>query len=264
MNQVAPTTRHKPALGPLGTVLAIFGQRSIDRIGKGTRLCGRPHVVNDGFIEVGERCLFSSRPIQSHLLAMPGAHIKIGNGVRISYGAGLSAMSGIDIGDGTQVGPYCIMLDNDFHKVGDLNAPGLAAPIEIGRGVVIGARVTVLRGSRIGDGAQIMSGTTVSGVVPAGSIVAGVPGKDMLRKCTGLVSGIMTRTFGLRVPPGVDDGPEQIPAWTAAGATRLLLAIEEALSITLPEDRFRAARHVGDVCAQVVAAAKLQGFRSVL
>ena len=61
-----------------------------------------------------------------------------------------------------------MILDHDFHKVGDRNSPGVVAPVQIGRGVTIGARVTMLRGARIGDGARVMSGSTISGVIASG------------------------------------------------------------------------------------------------
>jgi acetyltransferase-like isoleucine patch superfamily enzyme len=155
----------------------MLGRRAVDRMGAGTRLAGTPHVVNDGYIQMGADCHLSSHPIRSHLLVMPGAFIAIGDRVHISYGAGMSTMRSIEIGDDTKIGPFCTILDNDFHQVGNRDAASLADPIFIGRGVTIGARVTVLRGARIGDGAHIMSGSTVSGFIASHAIVAGVPAK---------------------------------------------------------------------------------------
>ena len=150
---------------------------SIDVVGSGTVLAGRPDVVNDGVIEIGRNCRVSSHPVQSHIVVMPGARVIIGDDVLLSYGTGLSAMLEIQIGSGTRIGPYCLVMDNDYHKAGNRDLPGAIAPIHIGRNVSIGARVTVLRGSRVGDGACIMSGSCVSGLIPPGAVVSGVPAR---------------------------------------------------------------------------------------
>ena len=218
---------------------------AFDQVGRGTVIAGRPDVTNDGWIQLGEECHLSSHPVQSHLLVTHDARVKIGSQVFISYGAAISAMSAIDIGDQTRIGPFCLILDNDFHKVGDRDAPGAIASIEIGRQVTIGARVTILRGARIGDGASIMSGSTVSGVIAKGAIVTGVParvkGKEPARKSGQAVAAIVMRVFGLSTLPGSLDGPAQIPGWNSIGAVRLLLALEEAYGITLPGEQMREA-----------------------
>ena len=158
-------------------VRSIFYHGWFSHVGRGTIIAGLPTVINDGVIQIGDECLISSRPIQSHFVTMPGAVITIGGGVLISYGAAISAMRAITIGDDTRIGPFCVILDIDYHRTGDRDSHGGAAPVQIGRHVTIGARVTVLRGARIGDGAKVMSGSTVSGIVASGAVVAGVPAR---------------------------------------------------------------------------------------
>lgn len=51
------------------------------------------------------------------------------------------------------------------------------APIRIGRGVWMGAHVTVLPGVTIGDNAIIAAGAVVAKDVPADMIVGGVPAR---------------------------------------------------------------------------------------
>jgi acetyltransferase-like isoleucine patch superfamily enzyme len=224
---------------------------SIDSVGRRTVLAGRPHVTNDGQILMGNDCHLGSRPVQSHLIAMPNARITIGDRVSISYGAAISAMRAIQIGDDTKIGPFCVILDNDFHKVGDRDSPGGFAPVKIGCNVAIGARVTILRGARIGDGACVKSGSTVSGVIGNGAVVTGVParamGKSPARKVDSTAVAIIMRVFGLLTLPDPLDGPGQIPAWTSIGAVRLLLALETAFGVRLPEDEMRSAQNVADV-----------------
>ena len=53
----------------------------------------------------------------------------------------------------------------------------LPAPIHIGSDVWFGARVTVVPGITIGDGAIIGAGSVVTKDVPARTVVAGVPAR---------------------------------------------------------------------------------------
>jgi acetyltransferase-like isoleucine patch superfamily enzyme len=219
---------------------------------------GRPHVENDGVIHIGEDCRLSSYPVRSHLVVMRDASLTVGNHVVIAYGAAISARRAIRIGDGTRIGPFCLILDNDFHSVGDKHAPGGAAPIEIGRNVTLGTRVTVLRGTRIGDGARIISGSTVAGVIPNGAIFSGVPararGNDALRNIGRSVATVVMRVFKLTALPDPAEGPAQIAGWTDAGVIRMLLALEETFGTTLPVEELCAARCIEDVTGIVTRA----------
>jgi acetyltransferase-like isoleucine patch superfamily enzyme len=245
--------------GIVGRLRAGLRKESIDTIGRGTVMEGALHVENDGIIQMGEECRLSSRPVQSHLVVMRDARVTLGDRVLISYGAAISSRCSIKIGDDTRIGPFCLILDNDYHRVDDRDSPGGIAPIDIGRNVTIGARVTVLRGSRIGDGARIMSGSTVAGAVAGGTVVSGVParivGSEASRALIRSVASVVMRVFRLGAMPRPKDGPEQIPAWTDTSAVRLLIAVEEAFGVTLQEDRVRAARTVADV-AQLVTRAR--------
>lgn len=51
------------------------------------------------------------------------------------------------------------------------------APIVIGRGVWIGANVTVLPGVTIGDDAVVAAAAVVTRDVPAGAVVVGAPAR---------------------------------------------------------------------------------------
>ena len=133
-----------------------------------------------GVIEIGSNFRLGSRPSASHIVAIRGARIVIGDSVAIAYGAAVTAIRSIEIGDGTQIGPFVVIMDSDFHRVGNRDDGGDVAPVVIGRNVRIGARVTILRGTTIGDNASIRSGSTVQGVVRAGSTVAGVPAKRVV------------------------------------------------------------------------------------
>ena len=50
-------------------------------------------------------------------------------------------------------------------------------PVRVGADVWVGVKASVLRGAQVGDGCVLAAHTVVRGVVPAGSVVAGVPGR---------------------------------------------------------------------------------------
>lgn len=231
-------------------------------------MAGCPHVENDGVIQIGQDFHLSSHPVQSHLVVMRTAQLVIGDRVCVSYGAAISARCSIQIGDDTRIGPFCLILDNDYHRVDDRDSPGGIAPIVIGRNVVLGARVTVLRGARIGDGARVMSGSTVAGVIAEGAVIAGVPARavsnEIVRAVGRSVASTVKRVFRLPVLPSPQDGPAQIAGWTDIGSVRLLIALEDEFGFTLPEERVRAARTVKEVVGLVTLArdgkARAAGF----
>jgi acetyltransferase-like isoleucine patch superfamily enzyme len=237
-------------------LLGVIGKRPLDRVGQGTIFAGSLYAVNDGTIEIGENCYISSHPVRSHLLAMPGAALMIGDRVVISYGAGLSAFAGITIGDDTRIGPFCLVMDSDQHLVDDRDSPGLKAPVYIGRNVTIGARVTVLRGAHIGDGARVMSGSTVFGVVREGSVVSGIPARpvkeDSHVRIDPRIPLLIKRLFGLSSLPNPLFKLGELRDWTTLGWVRLLLALEEIFAITLPEGEMREAVDVSQVSRLVM------------
>jgi acetyltransferase-like isoleucine patch superfamily enzyme/acyl carrier protein len=223
--------------------------RAVSRVGVGARLQGRADIGGGGKIIIGDGFFLLSRPVRSHIFAAPGSVITIGDGVQISYGAALAAQRAIEIGSNTVFGPVVVIMDNDFHRVGARYAAGEVAPVRIGSNVNVGARVTILRGSVIGDNVRIMSGSMVSGVVPSGVTVGGVPARVVAASGTAVRGSIdmavlVQSVLGLAESPHHSEGPEQIPAWDSLGTLRLLLAIEETHGVTLDEDEMRAASTV--------------------
>ncbi|MFO0756264.1 MAG: acyltransferase [Byssovorax sp.] len=143
------------------------------------RLLGRPFIQNDGRLEIGPDLMMSSIPVTSHLVVSPGALLRIGARVRIAHGVAISAAAEIEIGDDVDLGPFCMILDSDYHDRNDRDAAGPSKPIRIGRGARLGAGVVVLRGAIIGDGDEIQAGSVVSRRLPEGVIAAGVPARPL-------------------------------------------------------------------------------------
>lgn len=236
-------------------LLPSFGMREVDELGPGAVVRGRPYVDNVGRIRIGNRFHFSSSPAPSHLVTGARGSIEIGDDVTISHGAALSAQVGIRIGPGTRIGPYVVVMDSDYHVVGGGGAAE-PAPITIGARVTLGSRVTILRGTVIGDGAEVGSGSVVSGVIEPGAVVAGVPARPVGSTALEGVDRtdlreIVRRIFGLATQPSLEDGPDTLAEWDSLGSLKLLLALEEAFDITLPEDRMRSVRSVGELARTI-------------
>jgi acetyltransferase-like isoleucine patch superfamily enzyme/acyl carrier protein len=234
--------------------------REATRVGRAPSVVGAPRIINDGSVEIGDRFFFSASPAPSHVAAS-GGRIVIGNDVSISYGAAISARLEVTIGDGVDIGPFAVIMDSDFHVVGDRSAVDEPAAVRIDAGARLGARVTVLRGSWIGANAVVLGGSVVSGKIPAGAVVAGVPARalssgDGAQTVTEVqLPELVMRVLGLSSLPLDSDGPAQIREWDSLGALKLVLALEEAFGIALSEQELKAQHSVAEL-AQAVAAAR--------
>ena len=235
--------------------------------GPDARFDGEPTVITQqgGRMEVGARFSLSSLPVQSHLVSL--GMLSIGNDVSIAHGAAVAAFMSVTIGDRVRIGPFFIVMDTDFHgeraqsgaKPTTRTAVGEGsgfAPVTIGADVRIGANVTVLRGSVIGDGATIAAGSVVNGRIPGGALASGVPARVVDQSATTTSSidfeepdaaSVIAKVFGLLAPPDPGSGPDDVPEWDSLGSLKLLLALEEAFGCTIDEDVLAAARTVGDV-----------------
>lgn len=235
----------------LNTLRARMALRAVQSLGERPVVRGSPWIGAEGTIRIGSDFRFSSSPAQSHLVAKPGAILEIGDRVVISHGAAIAAFLNVHIGSDTRIGPFVVVMDNDFHAAGGA-AEAESAPIWIGAGVSIGSRVTILRGSVIGDGASVRPGSVVSGSVPGGVTVGGVPARLVGTASSAHgdeadVLAVIQSVFNLRSRPERIDGPDTIAGWDSLGALRLLLALEESFEITLSEEAFRAVRTVAEL-----------------
>jgi len=145
-----------------------------DSVGDDIRLRGTPSVENAGEIVLGSHVSIHSLPIATHFLALPGGRIRIGDGVCFAHGCEVSAAELVQIGDRTRLGAFVLVMDSDFHVPGNRHAKPPVAPVFIDSDVQIGNNVIILKGARIGRGAWIATGSSVSGDVPAGTRVQGV------------------------------------------------------------------------------------------
>jgi maltose O-acetyltransferase len=141
------------------------------------RLRGKARVENYGRIEIGDRVLIDGRMVPVELVAHRTGRIEIGDRTYINYGVSISAHESVSIGRDCLIGNYTLILDNDYHDMADHLKLGESAPIVIEDNVWLGARVTVLKGVRIGAGSVVGAGAVVTRDVPPRTFVAGIPAK---------------------------------------------------------------------------------------
>ena len=145
-------------------------------LGQRVSVKGRPLYRNAGRLILGDRVRILSDVQQAKLFVGRGAVLRMGTNCRIN-GAHISASTSIEIGQNVRIGPYSVVMDDDFHTAGNYDAAGKSGAIRIGNDVWIATGVTVLKGVTIGDGASVAAGAVVTKDVPPYTLVAGVPAK---------------------------------------------------------------------------------------
>ncbi|WP_373842692.1 DapH/DapD/GlmU-related protein [Limosilactobacillus sp.] len=99
--------------------------------------------------------------------------------VFINHSFTAMAIAGIEIDEGTQIGPH-VSIVTDNHDLTEHNILR-CKPVKLGKNVWVGANALILPGVTIGANAVIAGGAVVTKDVPANSIVAGCPAK-VIRK----------------------------------------------------------------------------------
>lgn len=139
-----------------------------------------------GKISIGDNCIITSSgrynptdgSSKTHLSTMQKGVLEIGDNVGISNSA-ITASDYVKIGNNTMIGSGCMISDTDHHSIYyDERNSGEGTKtkaIIIEEGVFLGARVTVLKGVRIGKHSVIGAGSVVTKSIPDGELWAGNP-----------------------------------------------------------------------------------------
>jgi acetyltransferase-like isoleucine patch superfamily enzyme len=158
---------------------ARWSLRHADQVGTRVRVRGRPAVTNHGRMVIGERVQLVSTIATLELVSDAGGLLEIGERSLVNFGCSVVATELVRIGPRCQIGPYTMMLDNDFHRVEPerrLERPP-SKPIVVGENVWIGARVILMAGVTVGADSCIGAGSVVTSDVPPRTLAAGVPAR---------------------------------------------------------------------------------------
>ena len=133
-----------------------------------------PIFVVFNFLVIWLAKYMPSLAVKRTLYRMAG--IKVGNGVSVGLGATFDIFFPelIEIGDNTVIGYDTLLLAHEF-----LVREWRKGKVRVGKNVMIGARVLVLPGVTIGDGAVVAGYSLVNRDVKPGEFVGGVPIKTI-------------------------------------------------------------------------------------
>ena len=141
------------------------------RIGRGCRLYldPRARLVLCDRCEVDDGVTIAIRE---------GGRVQLGSGCFVGHRSVLAAREEIVLGSGVFVAELVSIRDHD-HTVGFPPSSGRmeVEPVTIEADAWLGAKVTVLRGARIGEGVVVGANAVVRGHLPAWSVCVGVPAR---------------------------------------------------------------------------------------
>ena len=151
--------------------------RKCTSVGPWGRIEGHVQINNGGEIHLGEKVRIRGTHLPVELGSLPGGVLEIGDQTYINSGASICAQESVKIGAKCAIGNQALIMDTDFHSIGDHMQPGIARPVVIEDDVWLAARVTVLKGVTIGRGAIVAAGAVVTKDVAPYTLVGGVPAK---------------------------------------------------------------------------------------
>jgi sugar O-acyltransferase (sialic acid O-acetyltransferase NeuD family) len=155
--------------------LAAAGRNVVAALG-----IGRPRLRQRTW-EAWQRRTAATWPLLQHPRAVVGASTELGEGVMVAAGA----VTTCDVRVGTGALLNCNVSIGHDVTVGAFSVvnPGatLAGGVTLGEAVLVGAGANVLEGVSVGPGAVVGAGAVVTRDVPTGTVVAGVPAKELRR-----------------------------------------------------------------------------------
>jgi acetyltransferase-like isoleucine patch superfamily enzyme len=159
------------------TGLTTVKYRYIKRcVGKGTIVGTRTEIINSANVSIGKDCLLQDA---IYIRAGTTGRVTIGDRAALNSFCRLFGHGSIEIGEDTQIGPGSLITTTDHDYQNELNTH--FRPVVIGKGVWIGANVTILPGVEIGDFAVIGAGSVVMKTIPPHCIALGVPARVVRR-----------------------------------------------------------------------------------
>lgn len=136
-----------------------------------------PCVIHGGgkFV-VGRGVAIRATPrLPVELFCGRGAVLSLANGCFLNQGVHIACCERVSVGEASLLADQVLVMDTDFHAVGNQSVQ--TAPVTIGAGAWVGARAIVLKGVTIGDGAVIGAGAVVTHSIPPRVLAAGNPAR---------------------------------------------------------------------------------------
>src|SRR5918992_2577312 len=141
-------------------------------VGKGTIVGRHTEIINTSRVRIGRGCLLQDG---IYLRAGTQGKIVIGDGAALNSFCRIFGHGTVEIGEDTQIGPGSLITTTGHDYRGELETSFKS--VVIGKGVWIGANVTVLPGIEIGDYAVIGAGSVVTKNIPPRAVAVGVPAR---------------------------------------------------------------------------------------
>jgi acetyltransferase-like isoleucine patch superfamily enzyme len=141
-------------------------------VGKGTIVGRHTEIINASKVRIGRGCLLQDA---IYLRAGTEGGIVIGDRAALNSFCRIFGHGRVEIGEDTQIGPGSLITTTDHDYQGQMEASFKA--VVIGKGVWVGANVTVLPGVEIGDYAVIGAGSVVTRNIPPRAVAVGVPAR---------------------------------------------------------------------------------------
>jgi acetyltransferase-like isoleucine patch superfamily enzyme len=169
-----------------------------------------PHIVTTGFVFLGRRVEVVARPGFGRIILGRWVHLGDGTSIRchegtvrigdkVVFGRNIVVNSYLDV----EIGAACIIADlvyvTDFdHVFDDVTVPikdqGIVkSPVRIGSDVWLGTKVSIVRGTAIGDGSVVAANAVVTRDLPPYSIAAGLPARILRNRQDGVVANAATQ-----------------------------------------------------------------------
>jgi acetyltransferase-like isoleucine patch superfamily enzyme len=136
-----------------------------------------PCVIHGGgrFVIEGKISIRATPRLPVELYCAVGATMTLQDNCFINQGVHIACVKSVFIGVDSLIADQVLIMDTDFHGVGD--QPAKSAPVVIERGAWIGARAVILKGVTIGEGAVVGAGAIVARSVPARTVAVGNPAR---------------------------------------------------------------------------------------